>query len=71
MTSMLCATLHLTHTYDRMYENLPAKNTFAVTPIDYCTKSISPPPNYCFLVGAVKGRWFNIYLFLKGVNGGR
>ena len=34
----------------------------------YHTKSISalpPPPNYCFLVGAAAGRWFNMYLFLK------
>ena len=33
----------------------------------YRTKSISPPPSYCFLVGAVTGCWFNIYLLVKGV----
>jgi len=30
----------------------------------YRTKNISPPPFYCFLVGAVTGRWSD--LFLKG-----
>ena len=37
----------------------------------YRTKSISPPPNYCFLVGAVTGRWSNLHYFLKGAVVGR
>ena len=38
----------------------------AMTLMVYRTNSISPPANYCFLVGAVTGRRFNIFLFLKG-----